>query len=258
MEVIDKDRKFVSPILFPNRETLPKSLSAIAPLTASAHPMIQSLTCATIHPNDPSCLRTYLTYWIRAFPKIARFFTAFFIAFSLPAYKAFYNAPMTMLNMLAGRVLRYSIFVSGAIGTSWASICLFQSLLPAVVLPTQRFFFSGFLGGLWAFVVKGIARDDIMNTVRLSIDSLWKVGRKKGWWRGGRGGDVWLFVVGMMAINAVFEHNPKSIRGGLVRKSLSSLRGEGLRDPVAEAEEAEKKGKEAEEAAAKEKTTEGQ
>ena len=77
-----------------------------------------------------------------------------------------------------------------------------------------------------------------MSSARSSLDSLWKVGRKRGWWRGVRGGDVWLFVASLMVINAVFERDQRAVRSGFVRRSLSSLRGEGFRDVVKDEEKA--------------------
>ena len=239
-----RKRPYISPVLFPNSTTLPPSLSSISPITSAAHPLITSLTCASLHPSDPSCLRTYITYWIRVFPSLTKFFTAIFLLFSIPKYRSFYDAPIHTLNKLALRILRYSAFVSGSIGTSWAAICFFQQLLPKGALATQRFFLGGFAGGLWAWIVKSDARGEFMYSARASIDSLWKVGRKRGWWRGVRGGDVGLFVASLMVVNVIYERDARAISSGVVRRGVSSLRGEGLRDYVAEEDrriEAEKK-----------------
>nr|POF04900.1 hypothetical protein CFP56_73861 [Quercus suber] len=144
---------FVSPILFPAvAQTLPKgaALSRISPITAPAHPALSHTSCAILHPHDPSCARTYLKFWLAAFPSVAKFFTLVYGAFALLAYKALLKDPMPFLNRLAARVLRMALFVTGAIGTSWGSICLFAALLPAAALPTQRWFLGGALGGLWA------------------------------------------------------------------------------------------------------------
>jgi len=92
------------------------------------------------------------------------------------------------------------------------------------------------LGGIWGFVVRKQARGEFLYSARLSMDSLWKVGRKRGWWRGIRGGDVWLFVASLMIINVVYERDARSLRSGIIRRGVSSLRGEGLRDYVAEEE----------------------
>lgn len=47
---------------------------------------------------------------------------------------------------------------------------------------------------------------------------------------------MWLFVASLMVINAVFERDSRAVRSGFMRKSLSSLRGEGFRDAVGEEE----------------------
>ncbi|EOD47222.1 hypothetical protein UCRNP2_6038 [Neofusicoccum parvum UCRNP2] len=221
---------FVSPIMFPNKSTLPRTLTAISPITSPAHPAIKNLSCALLHPHDPSCARTYITYFIQAFPAVARFFTIIFGVLSLARYKAFIDAPFAALNRLAKSILRMSLFATGAIGTSWASICLFQQYLPKGFLPTQRFFLGGFLGGLWAFLERQNGRTTFLYSARMSIDSFWKVGVKRGWWRGIKNGDVLLFVTSLAVINAVYEKDPKAVNGGVVRKGLGMLRGDGWVD----------------------------
>jgi len=221
---------FVSPILFPNSETLPRSLTSISAITAPAHPAIRSLSCALLHPHDPSCLRTYVQYWIQAFPKIARFFTVFFAAMSIAKYKTFLESPVTAFHGLARRILRMSLFISGSIGTSWGSICLFQNFFPRTLLSTQRWFLGGFLGGLWAFLERKGGRSNFLYSTRLSMDSLWKVGVKKGWWKGIRNGDVLLFVASLAMVNILYEISPRSVNSGVARKGLGVLRGEGWVD----------------------------
>lgn len=223
---------FVSPILFPAAETLPKSLTSISPITGPAHPSITSLSCALLHPSDPSCLRTYITYYIQIFPKISRFFAIVFSAFSLLQYKAFISAPVTSLNRLSKAILRMSLFATGAIGTSWASICFFQQYLPKRFLATQRWFLGGFIGGLWAFLERKSGRGNFLYMGRLSIDSAWKVGVKHGWWRGVKNGDVLLFVASLAVINGIYEKRPRAVSGPAVRKSLGMLRGDGWVDRV--------------------------
>ncbi|KAF7443828.1 hypothetical protein A1F94_009922 [Pyrenophora tritici-repentis] len=196
---------FVSPILFPAAETLPKSLSAIAPITSPAHPAIKSLSCALLHPQDPSCLRTYIQYWIQAFPRIARFFTVILSVMSIAKYKNFVNAPITSMRNLAKTILRMTIFLSGAIGTSWGSICLMQNLLPRSLLATHRWFLGGFVGGLWGFLARSAGRGNYLYMARLSIDSAWKVGVKRRWWKAIKNGDVCLFVVSLAVVNALYE-----------------------------------------------------
>ncbi|KAI1816576.1 hypothetical protein GGS20DRAFT_216015 [Poronia punctata] len=221
---------FISPTLFPDQPTLPISLAAVAPLTSRAHPIIPSLSCATLHPSDPSCLRTYLTFWVNSFPRLGRFFLLFYSLLMLPRYKLLYNAPLHLLNRLLAKSLRLTTFATGAFSTMWASICFFQTWLPRTFLPTQRFFLGGFLAGMWAFVERREGRNIFLYTARTSVDSLWKVGVKRRWWRAMRGGDVWLFALALAITGAVYERDARAIREASVRKGISWMKGTGFRD----------------------------
>ena len=61
---------------------------------------------------------------------------------------------------------------------------------------------------------------------RLSMDSVWKVGVKRGWWKSLKGGDVWLFVAALAVVNAVYTKDHNAIKGGAVRRVIAGLRGE--------------------------------
>lgn len=221
---------FVSPILFPGKQTLPASLSKINPITAPAHPGLRHASCALLHPQDPSCPRTYLKYFYKAFPAVVKFFTLIYGGFALLAYKSLLKDPIPFLNRLAARILRISLFITGSIGTSWGSICLFNQVLPRNFLPTQRWFLGGFLGGLWAYIARHKERGNFLYSMRLSIDSLWKVGRKRGWWRGVKNGDVLVFVASLALINAVYEGRPSAVQGAMIRKGMGVMRGDGWVD----------------------------
>ncbi|KAG9692563.1 hypothetical protein KCU95_g7401, partial [Aureobasidium melanogenum] len=229
---------FVSPILFPAaKQHLPSSISHLSPITAPAHPAITNTSCALLHPNDPSCMRTYVKYFIASFPSTARFFTVIYAVFALISYKSFLQNPMQQLNHLAAKILRMSLFITGSIGTAWGSICLFATYLPRNTLATQRWFLSGFLGGLWAFVARRGQRSSFIYSARMSLDSFWKVGVKRGWWKGVKGGDVMLFATSLALINALYETQPKAVRGAMIRKGMGVLRGEGWVDRTIAQEE---------------------
>lgn len=68
------------------------------------------------------------------------------------------------------------------------------------------------------------------------MDSLWKVGKKRGWWTGIRGGDVCIFVISLMAVEVAYERDGTALRSGVLRKIISGMRGEGWRDYVGEEE----------------------
>jgi len=179
-------------------------------------------------------MRTSLEFFLGAIPRFARIFTVILALFSIPRYEAFIARPGSELNKLSQTVLRLTLFVAGSIGTSWGSICLFQNLFPRTLLPTQRWFLGGFLAGFWALLERKHGRPSFMYSLRASIDSLWKVGVKRGWWRSGRNGDVWVFVGSLMLLNAVYEVNPSAVDSAVVRKCLSSVRGESWVDKVEE------------------------
>ena len=159
---------------------------------------------------------------------MAKFFTLIFALFAIPRYKNFFSTPIQELNSLAKRVLRMSAFLTGAIGTAWGSICLFAHLLPRTVLPQARWFWGGFLAGLFAILERKGGRGNFLYSVRLSIDSFWKVGKRRGWWKGFTGGDVWLFVLGLGVLNTIYEKDREAVRGGGVRMGVGWLRGEEL------------------------------
>ncbi|OQO10880.1 hypothetical protein B0A48_04181 [Cryoendolithus antarcticus] len=216
----------VSPILFPDlKAVLPPALAKVSSITSPAHPGIKHTSCAVLHPSDPNCTRTYLKYFASAFPSVVKFFTLIYGAFALLAYKALLKTPLPFLNRLSARILRISVFITGAIGTSWGSICLFNHILPRTFLPTQRWFLGGFLGGLWAFVARQKERGNFLYSLRVSIDSLWKVGRKRGWWKGVKNGDVLVFVASLALMNVVYEARAGAVKGAVVVKGMELMRG---------------------------------
>jgi len=229
----------IPPILFPKYIQTPSStrLSRTAPLTNEAHPAIKRLSCAILHPHDPSCVRTFLNYYLKAFPAMSRLFTLVYGVIALTRYEDFLEFPLKSVNALAAKILRTSFFLTSAIGTIWSSSCLLQRLLSAKFMPTSRWLLSGFLAGAWAFVDRGAGRSNFMYSARLSLDSLWKVGKKRRWWKGVRGGDVWLFVASLCMINVLFERRPMAVQGAAVRKALGVFRAQGWVDCTADSEE---------------------
>jgi len=199
---------FVSPILHPaDLHPLPRTIDpVISPITSRAHPAHQHLSCALIHPSELSCFVAYLRQNLLAFPRLARLFAIYYGALSLPRYKAFVQSPIASLNQLSQQVLRTALAISGIIGTSWGSICLFAAILPRSFLPRFRFFLGGLLGGAFQFLDRTPAgHANALYAARTSVDSLWKVGVKHRWWKGIKGGDVWLFVAALTIVNVVFD-----------------------------------------------------
>lgn len=230
--------RYTSPILYPTApltSLLPPHLPQISPLTSPAHPGLQNLSCALLHPSDPSCARTSLRHILAAFPSTLRFFTVFYTLLALlfrPRALLATN-PARELLALAKRSLRTTTFITAAIATSWSSVCAWQRILPGSVLSTQRWFLGGFAGGMWAYLEREGGKGSFMYSARASVDSAWKVGRKRGWWRGVSGGDVGLFMLAMAVVGWVYEARPGAVEGAWVRRGLGVARGEGWVDRAA-------------------------
>ena len=58
------------------------------------------------------------------------------------------------------------------------------------------------------------------------MESAWKVGVKRGLWKGFKGGDVWLFVVSLAIVNMVYTKDTEAVKAGIFRKAVAGLRGE--------------------------------
>lgn len=132
-----------------------------------------------------------------------------------------------------------STFATGALSTAWASLCFFQQWLPRHVLATQRVFLGGFFAGLWAFIERKNGRGMFLYSARTSVDSLWKVGVKRRWWKSMKGGDVWVFMLALMVTGVVYEKDAQAIRETNWRKGVSWLQGQGFKDWGAEEDEDE-------------------
>lgn len=78
---------------------------------------------------------------------------------------------------------------------------------------------------MWALLERESGRNTFLYSARTSIDSLWKVGVKRGWWKGVRNGDVWLFVGCLMVVNGVFTRDKRALRGGVAERGVTFLRG---------------------------------
>lgn len=154
---------------------------------------------------------------------------------------------MTTLHKLVMRALRTSTFVTGSISSAWASICFFQTWLPRSFLATQRFFLGGFLAGFWAWVERKHGRGVFLYSARASVDSLWKVGIKRRWWKAMKAGEVWVFVLAVMLTGVVYEKDAQAVREGSWRKGISWMRGQGFRDWAMEVDDEKEEGKEGEE-----------
>lgn len=214
-------RPFKSPTIFSSAR-LPPSLSKVAPVISPAHPLLQHLECALLHPQTPSCGKTYIQQVLSTFPRVAKILALIYTVLLIPKYKKFLKDPLQSLEGVAKSTLLTSTFFTGSIATLWGSLCFFQKFLPKTFLPGGRFYLAGLLAGLWAFVDAASGRSNFLYTTRLSILSLWKVGVKRKWWKGIKNGDVLLFMLSLAVAGAIHDWKKKAVgsTGVMVIKGL--------------------------------------
>jgi hypothetical protein len=146
---------------------------------------------------------------------------------ALPQYKSFLNSPVSFLNRLSKTILKTTAAISGAIGVSWGSVCLFAAIFPRTFLPRFRLFLGGFLGGCFQFLDRTSAgRMNALYATRLSVDSLWKVGVKHRWWKGIKGGDIMIFVAAMALLSVVHELRSEAVNDKGIKTVMKLLRGD--------------------------------
>lgn len=224
--------RFESPILYPKAKKLPAVLSAVGPVVDLAHPAMETLTGAILHPREPSEFRVWFETVLAKYGSVSKYVFLFYLLTGFLFRRG--RSPQAVVGGAVASGLRTTTFAVMSAACAWAGVGLSQQVLNNKFLPAQRFRLIGFLAGLWAFAdqVSGSAR--FLYAVRLAILSWYRthVATK----RGGRPlvahGDVLLFAAGLGAIMAIFESAPTAVPGARIRKLLAWIRaGEGV-DPV--------------------------
>lgn len=199
---------YVSPVLRPKDvNTLPIGINPIiSPITSRAHPALQHLSCALLHPTETSCFTPFLRQILLSVGSIGRFMTLYYGAFSLLRFRRLIKDPLGFTSRLVQQIARVTTVVCGSVAGTWGSICFFNNYLPKSFIPQFRFFLGGAFSSCIAIIDRSsTGHENAMYTTRLSLDSLWKVGRKRGWWRGVKGGDVGLFVFALAVFSVLYD-----------------------------------------------------
>lgn len=227
---------YVSPVLRPgDTTTLPPTIDpVVGSITSRAHPALQHLSCALIHPAETSCFTPFLRQVLLSFNSIGRFMALYYGALSLLQIKRLFKDPISFTSRLAAQILRVTIVVCGSLAGSWGSICFFNNYLPKSFIPQFRFFLGGALSSCLAIIDRSpTGHENAMYSTRSSLDSLWKVGRRRGWWKGVKGGDVWLFVISLAMFSILLDSQRATFAKDRSMAVIRLLRGDiemGLRN----------------------------
>ncbi|CAG8556625.1 10914_t:CDS:2 [Paraglomus occultum] len=215
---------FLSPKINRDGPALPSILRTIQPVLESAHPAHNRMACALMHPDEPSCWLTLWKFVNKEFASALKYSVIIFLLPYVLKINKIWESPCRffykfILNTLPSAA-QTATFISNSIGTAWASICLFQSIFPNKFMPTTRICLGGFLGGLWVLVEPKERQLAIgMYSLRLSLESLWKVLVKTGKVKNIRDGDVFLFAFSTACLMSIYELQPKYM-SALMRKQI--------------------------------------
>ncbi|CAB4445973.1 unnamed protein product [Rhizophagus irregularis] len=207
---------------------LPDNLKPIQPVLEIAHPAHSKMLCAMLHHEEPSCLVTYTKFIAKEGIDALKFMGIVYTISLILSGKSRPNGGITtILSYAIPEIFKGATFITMAIATSWALFCGFQKILPNKFMPISRFYLNGFIGGMWILVEKPNRRLDIgMYSLRLSIETLWKLLVKQGKVRNIRNGEAIYFSLAMAFIMAIRKNQPKSITSPYIRFALSRLLGE--------------------------------
>jgi hypothetical protein len=79
--------KFYSPTLYKG-SSIPETLLAVEPLINTAHPGIQHLSCAVLHPTETSCLKVLSQFIGQQWPRIGKFLAAVYALIGLSTFRS--------------------------------------------------------------------------------------------------------------------------------------------------------------------------
>ncbi|KAK9360973.1 hypothetical protein V1504DRAFT_406786 [Lipomyces starkeyi] len=220
---------FNSPILYPDSYALPSNFRLIDPIVSQAHPGIEHLSCALMHPYEESCFRNFAKSSVTQFGQFAKYIGGIYALLSLFSYKKFKsNTKEETVTVLKG-FLRTNTFLTMTTATAWAGLCASQHILPNKLIPQYRIKVIGFLAGLWAFIDKSNGRAKYIPVARMAFESYWKTLVKHKKIRTIPHGDVLVFAASLALIMTVYDKAPQAIESDWVKKFIAGFSG---REPV--------------------------
>ncbi|KAG9295018.1 hypothetical protein G9A89_017812 [Geosiphon pyriformis] len=222
--------EFNSPQLHPYSSSLPNELGPINPILALAHPGHTRTMCAMLHPDELSCLLNFSKFVAKEGAATLKFLGMINFLSLVLRWKQVRERPYeTMRHFLNHSVplfFKGGTCITMALATSWGLICGFQKIFPNNFIPVSRIYLNGLIGGLWIFAEDPHRRLDIgIYSLRLSVESMWKLLVKKGVIKPIRGGEVLIFSFGMGILMSIFQTQPRNISSLYIRYCLKKLIG---------------------------------
>lgn len=252
--------KFTSTLMFPNgsgtSNKLPDYLRDVSPVVLRAHPSIQTMTGAILHPFEPSNFKFYVEIIFKKLSSLGKYVFALYLMIGLISLRfqhkrkktaeisdsdkntdTIVQAFKTILQVVP-KAIRTTVFIVMSTVSAWANIELFQHFFGSKFLSKHRFKFSGFLAGLWAIVDHGShTRGRYLFAFRAAGLSYWRVLIKEGRIKSAKGLEVCFFAWSFAILMCLFDRNPKVISGSFLRKVLGFIKSGEFKDPLDEGED---------------------
>ncbi|KAJ8101117.1 hypothetical protein POJ06DRAFT_267283 [Lipomyces tetrasporus] len=216
---------FNSPILYPDSYTLPSNFRLIDPIVSQAHPGIEHLSCALMHPYDESCLRSFAKSSVAQFGQFTKYVGGIYALTSLVSYKKFKLNAKEELTTVLKSFLRTNLFLTMTTATAWAGLCASQYIMPNKLMPQYRVKVIGFLAGLWAFIDQNNGKAKYIPVARMAFESYWKTLVKHKKIRTIPHGDAIVFAVSLALIMTVYDKAPQAIESDGIKKIIAALSG---------------------------------
>ena len=228
--------RFKAPLMFPDSAKFPDYLEAVKPILSRAHPAIDTMTGAIVHPFEPSLFRAFTEIALKKFSTISKYVFVLYLIQGLinnsKKKQAKQLSKFRILFMTITKTVRTTTFIVMSTMSAWAGIELAQKIFGSKFLPMHRYKFIGFMAGLWAFIDQVGGRGRYLFAARAAILSYWRVLVKQKRIKPSRNTDVFLFAVSFAVMMSLFERSPESVSGSFVRKVLSWVKDNKFKDPV--------------------------
>lgn len=204
-----------SPLLAGPSALKPSSeIEVINPLLdyAPAHPGHTSLLCAVLHPNDPSCASVWLQFWRKEWPSNLKLVGLALGLWTLARFKTLVQNPEDALFRFGMGSVQSATFMTGFVGSLWATHCFLQEWLPRTLVPKARYFLNGAIASLFMFALPTAWRGlPASYAARYSLFSSFQILKKRRMVRPLKYGDLFLIALCLSVLAPLYEEKPKSL-----------------------------------------------
>lgn len=177
---------------------------------APAHPDHTSLLCAVLHPNNPSCRSVFFEFWRKQWPANLKLVSLVLGAVALARFKTTSSDPETAVFQFGMGSVQAATFLTGFVGSMWATHCFLQEWIPRTLVPKARYFLNGAIASLFMFALPTAWRGVLASyAARYSLFSTFQTLKKRRLIRPVKNGDIVMLACALAALAPLYEEAPK-------------------------------------------------